>query len=430
VASPLAPSVSGIDPESGGKGEGLIVTISGSNFVDVSDVSLGSGVTVNYVNVDSETELTAGIAIAGDAALGVRDVSVTNSAGTATGGGIFAVTWPAALQEIIDGAKDEGTRTMIHLDLLTPEGIDRLEDEINDMFGVELDIQYVPSGSMPADLSQAIMEHEKGMTPTYDFHRFSPDHALAGLQEDIFEIVDWASLITSDTNPEAVMGGTYDGLLVIDTDFQGLVYNPDKISAEEAPTSLYDLADPKWKDDFAVFRYSGSWTRRAFLMGGGTEEGKDEILDLIRQILDNGAIQGTYSDELNRYLIGEVSMMLVSSKYLVSAREAGVSAEWNHLDYAEPRRTMACIRANAAHPNAAKLVALFCATPQGAIWTLEEAGADSFLYGSGWQGELFEQAVERDLEIIYRTNAELVTFETSDYYDDWKSEVSAVLKGG
>ena len=91
---------------------------------------------------------------------------------------------------------------------------------------------------------------------------------------------------------------------------------------------------------------------------------------------------------------------------------------------------MACIREGAAHPNAAKLVALYCATPQGAIWALEEATTDSFLYGSGWQGEIFQQAEDRGLDIIYRTNPDLVAFETSDYYGDWKSEVSAVLKAG
>ena len=87
-------------------------------------------------------------------------------------------------------------------------------------------------------LAQAIMEHEKGMTPTYDFHRFSPDHALGGIQEGIFEIVDWAPLITADTNPEAVMGGAYRGLLVIDTDFQGCIYNPDKVAPEDVHVPL------------------------------------------------------------------------------------------------------------------------------------------------------------------------------------------------
>ena len=104
VTSPLAPSVTGISPDSGEQAESLDVTITGTNFISVSDVSLGAGVTVNSFNADSVTQISASIAIAPGALEAPRDVSVTNPSGTGVGGGIFTVTWPAALNAIIAAA--------------------------------------------------------------------------------------------------------------------------------------------------------------------------------------------------------------------------------------------------------------------------------------------------------------------------------------
>ena len=96
VTSPLAPSVTGISPDSGEQAESLDVTITGSNFVAVSDVSLGEGVTVNSFTVGTETQITASIAVAAGATVGSRTVSVTGPDGTATKTGGFAVASPLA----------------------------------------------------------------------------------------------------------------------------------------------------------------------------------------------------------------------------------------------------------------------------------------------------------------------------------------------
>jgi hypothetical protein len=428
VASPLAPSVTGISPESGGKGEGHIVTISGSNFIDVSDVSLGSGVTVNYFNADSETQLSAGIAIAGDAELGARDVSVTNSAGTATGGGIFTITWPAALQAIIEGAAEEGEVRMKHSSLITEDGVERLEAEILEMFGVDLDIQNTPTGGRGADIAEAMMELETGVTPSYDMHRFGPDHAFIGLEVGLFAEVDWAPLIIEGTVPDVLLSGDMERFMVIDTDFDAIVYNPDVISAEEAPTSFYDLADPKWKDTIGIAKYESWWGLTVFCLGG--EEGKDENLDLIRDILDNGAIQGRWSELLSRYLIGEVDIFTASVKYFMEAVNQGVPAEWSTLDFVLVDPGLACVREGAPNPNAAKLLSIFLASPEGSVWSTEESGAGNMFYGVGPQTAIIEEAVADGVPIRSRTDADVAEYITGPLYDEWSEEILEILQTG
>jgi hypothetical protein len=57
-----------------------------------SSVSAGSGVTVNFVTVNSLTQLTANITVASNASVGLRDVSVTTNSATQTLHGALSIT--------------------------------------------------------------------------------------------------------------------------------------------------------------------------------------------------------------------------------------------------------------------------------------------------------------------------------------------------
>jgi ABC-type Fe3+ transport system substrate-binding protein len=334
------------------------------------------------------------------------------------------------MQAVIDGAKQEGTVSMIHSSLITEEGVNRLEDEISEMFGVDLDIQDTPSGVMARNLSQAILEHETGATPTFDVMRFQADFLITGKEAGIFEIVDWAPLRLPGTDPDALLPDDFHGFIVIDTDYDGIAYNPDEVSPEEAPTSYYDLDDPKWEGKIAILSYSSWWAVQAYWQSGGTEEGKDEFADLLRQILANGATQGRFADLLNRYLIGEFPIIMSSSKYFKEAVERGVPAEWNFLDYAPVRRSFACVRAGSAHPNAAKLLSAYLASPEGSKWADEEAGAGNMFYPEGIQQEALEEAEAAGLPIYYRTEPGFIEFVQSGKQAEWQAELDVILKAG
>jgi parallel beta-helix repeat protein len=91
-----APTVTSILPDQGTQGQTLSgVVITGTAFVGVAPTGAvsfsGSGVTVNSYVVDSATKITANLLIAAGAATGLRDVSVTTSAGIGTKTGGFTV---------------------------------------------------------------------------------------------------------------------------------------------------------------------------------------------------------------------------------------------------------------------------------------------------------------------------------------------------
>ncbi|UCD53077.1 MAG: IPT/TIG domain-containing protein, partial [Phycisphaerales bacterium] len=90
VPDPLAiPHLASISPHQGTQGASLEVVISGANtdFNGPNDdlpstVDFGDGITVNSTTVSSDTLITTQIAIAGDAAVGWRQVSVTCADGS------------------------------------------------------------------------------------------------------------------------------------------------------------------------------------------------------------------------------------------------------------------------------------------------------------------------------------------------------------
>lgn len=90
-----SPAVTAVSPASGQREETLDIVLGGTGFLDgVTTVSFGPGIAVDDIEVASPSSLSATIRIAAAAALGARDVSVSNPApggGTASLAGGFTV---------------------------------------------------------------------------------------------------------------------------------------------------------------------------------------------------------------------------------------------------------------------------------------------------------------------------------------------------
>jgi hypothetical protein len=83
--APVIPPVTSVTPDSRSQGATAVsVVIAGSSFTSATVVSFGAGVTVNSFVVDSDAQITANITIPYSSTVGLRDVSVTNAAGTGT----------------------------------------------------------------------------------------------------------------------------------------------------------------------------------------------------------------------------------------------------------------------------------------------------------------------------------------------------------
>lgn len=85
------PAVGSIKPAQDNQGVTLDVIIIGSNLNGTSQLRFGAGITINTYTVINSSQITANISIAPDAAVGVRDVTLTTPGGSAVVQGGFTV---------------------------------------------------------------------------------------------------------------------------------------------------------------------------------------------------------------------------------------------------------------------------------------------------------------------------------------------------
>ncbi len=79
------PTMTSISPNNGVQGQGVPVTLTGTNFVAGATISVsGTGITVSNTTVVSATQITATLTIAANAATGARNITVTSSGSLTT----------------------------------------------------------------------------------------------------------------------------------------------------------------------------------------------------------------------------------------------------------------------------------------------------------------------------------------------------------
>ncbi|MDP2645244.1 MAG: substrate-binding domain-containing protein [Desulfobacterales bacterium] len=329
------------------------------------------------------------------------------------------------LRQVIEGAQKEGTVTVQLLSNFTQKSMSRLEQEIKGKFGVSLKIKFVPSMNFGKSLTKVIMENKAGAVPSEDLVSLS-NHIARANEAGVVEQVEWSKILIEGTNPEVVLDTPLvRGGIVYFTGHLGLIYNPEKIKAGEVPRNMADLADPRWKNKGGVTGSQNSYVRWAFVLG------KEKMFNALRDTLKNGVIQGRYPDLLNRYVLGEVSWILITSAFLKSAQDKGVPAAWQSLDLSDVSDFAAVVIKGAAHPNAAKLIALYLASPQGAKFVLEEGGAGNAYYPGNYEHDIRMQDRKQGIPESFGTrDTKILEFSVSKEGSNWIKEVRLMQQSG
>ncbi len=186
AAPSSGPFVSGVAPGAGVCGEGLEVTVSGSNLSEASEVSFGAGIAVDYL-VESSALIRASIAIDVHAAAGMRDVVVTTPEGSSVLSGGFEVLAasppPQALK--VTGVSPAMGACGEALDVvITGSGLGGAS-EVD--FGVGIVVSYVYVGDSETQITASIVIDSDAETGTRDVTVM----ASGGMDtlEDGFEVV-------------------------------------------------------------------------------------------------------------------------------------------------------------------------------------------------------------------------------------------------
>ncbi len=115
-----------------------------------------------------------------------------------------------------------------------------------------------------------------------------------------------------------------------------IAYDSSRVSADEVPTSVFELTDPKWKGEVAIAPTNGSF--QAFVTAMRVSAGDDVTREWLQGLIDNDAQlyekNGLIRDAVDA---GQVKLGLINHYYWYQkASEVGEDAMNVQLAYTEP----------------------------------------------------------------------------------------------
>ncbi|MBI2847713.1 MAG: extracellular solute-binding protein [Chloroflexi bacterium] len=333
-----------------------------------------------------------------------------------------------SLDEVIAGAKREGEVSVsLASDHAKPASVAQMRKEIKEMYGVDLKITAMYSASQGAVLAEATMQHKTGAVPTFDLMTLSPNYIPEALKAGAVAPVDWRPLVSAGTNPAVIpQHPALRGAISYYSMLYGVMYNPNKVSAAELPKKFSDLADPKWKGRLGLFNYPIYWIPWAFVLG------KDNFDSTLRSIIKNNKpVLGIYADVNNRYLLEEIDLGMMTPSYLIANREKGIPSEFVNLDFVNTGEVTLAVHSDAAHPNAARLVAIYLTSPAGVKFGTKYGMRDSAHYPGNYLSDIKQQGIKDGKKVVgFETTKELLDFFLTPELGKWLDSINLILKGG
>jgi iron(III) transport system substrate-binding protein len=209
-------------------------------------------------------------------------------------------THSAGVRELIEGARSEGELQLI----LSPsmfdrgEALPRFQQAFNDYYG--LNITFTPSfgpsqPQLAATIAQAVQAGRRSPTDVY----FGSDlHIGTLLKAGALEAVDWHAL--DDRIPRMAIAEGNVGL-AYGSSFQGIAYSQNRVAPAEAPRTLQEVLDPKWKGRVASTPYAAGFPQLA----RATAWGEARTTEYVRQLADHisGLIRCGEEERLLRALV-------------------------------------------------------------------------------------------------------------------------------
>lgn len=298
-------------------------------------------------------------------------------------------TASAALQSIVDGAKKEGSLKLYASSTLGPEGVRQLQAGMNKRYGLNLAVQYTPSGSMTRDVAKVVTELSTGASPTWDMMLVTDAHYATLFTNGLLEKFDWVG--TFGVDPKAIF---YDGTAVAyATQFVAPAYNKQLVKAAEAPKKWEDLLDAKWQGKIGVTTAHHHWARLGQLWGD--EKTSKYLQALASQKLVRGRIPETYT----RLLLGEILVAAtLTDSYIDEAREKGAPVAFaDSVDPVIGTQYLAAPLKGARSKNAALLFAAHLLTNEGqAAWFKNQGQSSMFVKGS----QAYDFAQKRNVTLL------------------------------
>ena len=324
-----------------------------------------------------------------------------------------------SLSRVIESARSEGVVDAAMQSSLTPRGVTAMQELMRGKYGFDLKINYSPTRSYPKIQAQAHTEHQAGTPPSFDLITGGESHIFELAEDGAVERVNWGSLLPANTPSDVVAFSG--GGLVVNTAFVGLLYNSKVIASQQAPSSLKDLAHPKWRDKVLVPPYTSTWMTQAIPLG------RQASLSVVEAIMKNGAVVAEWPTAVSRFTLGEYPLVaLISETFAHQLRARGVPVGFKPLDTPYVSQHIVAVRTRARHINAAKLLAAVLASRDALkIWQ-EIASNPNYYYRNK---SLFDLGPEWQGIRPWFWTAERLRYKSAPEAEAWEREINRLLMG-
>jgi len=153
----------------------------------------------------------------------------------------------APVDDLIAGAKKEGTIEFYAPSTLTPQGAQALGAAFNKKYGLAIKLQFSPSGNMTRDIGKVVGLGASGVPPEWDLMVVTDAHHATLWVKKMHQPLDYKSI---GVDPKMIQ---YDnGAVSFANQFVLPAYNKQLVPAKDVPKSWDDLLNPKWKGKIGV----------------------------------------------------------------------------------------------------------------------------------------------------------------------------------
>ena len=289
-----------------------------------------------------------------------------------SGGGAKA----APMDELIAAAKKEGVIEFYGPSTLTPKGAQALGEAFNKKYGLNIKLNYSPSGNMTKDTAKIVTHAAAGVPPEWDLMVVTDAHHATLWLRKLHQAFDYKKL---GIDPRVIH---YDNGAISFANQTALpAYNTKLVSPQDVPKKWDDLLDPKWKGGkLGVIHSTHLWARLA-----AGPWGEEKTTAFVRKLAAQKPTIGQPGDMYSRLQLGEVLVAAaIQDSQIHRAKKAG--APIDHAHDVQPVISPAYhagVPKGAAHPNMGHLFAFFLTSLEAqAIWEKYAGQTSAFVPGT------------------------------------------------
>lgn len=283
----------------------------------------------------------------------------------------------APLDDLIAGAKKEGTLDFYGPSTLKAEGAQALAQAFNKKYAASINVKFIPSGSMTRDVGKVATQAATGAPPEWDVMVATDAHHASLWLRKLHKPFDYKSLGVDEKLIEHDGGS-------ISFVHQYIVpaYNSSMVSPKDAPKSWEDLLQPKWKGRLGVTTATHHLGRLAV-----GPWGEEKTTAYVKALAQQNPVVGELGPTYTRLQLGEILVAFsLTDSYIHLAKQTGAPiAEAVEVQPVIAPAYHVGVLKGAQHPNAAHLFALFMTMPEAQqVWEKTVGVSSALIPGTAY----------------------------------------------